>query len=177
MKQYDNTACYENRFCSSIIIVVILFVLAAAPACARSQFSGKVVRVADGDTITVLAPGNQQVKVRLYGIDCPEKRQAFGQRARQFTAQRVAGENVRVQVLDTDRYGRSVGVVYAENGGNLNKELLTNGMAWVYTKFCRASFCNDWKKDELRARKAKVGLWVDKRPVEPWIWRKTQRRR
>lgn len=168
---------YENIAYSVIITAAILLVLVSVSAYARSEFSGKVVRVADGDTITVLAPGNQQVKVRLYGIDCPEKRQAFGQRARQFTAGRVAGENVRVQVLDTDRYGRSVGVVYAYNGGNLNKELLSNGLAWVYTRYCKASFCNDWKQEELRARRAKVGLWVDKTPIEPWEWRKTQRRR
>lgn len=78
--------------------------------------------------------------------------------------------------MDTDRYGRTVGVVYAENGGNLNKELLTNGLAWVYTQFCKASFCNDWKQEELRARRAKVGLWVDKTPIEPWEWRKMRRR-
>lgn len=89
---------YEYIAYSGIIIAAILLVLASVSAHARSEFSGKVVRVADGDTITVLAPGNQQVKVRLYGIDCPERKQAFGQRARQFTASRVAGENVRVQV-------------------------------------------------------------------------------
>lgn len=161
----------------SVLIPLALLLCLAATALARSEISGKVVNVSDGDTITVLTPGNRQVKVRLYGIDCPEKKQAFGQRTTQFTAQRVAGENVRVQIIDTDRYGRSVGVVYAENGGNLNKELLTNGLAWVYTYFCKASFCNDWKQEELRARRAHVGLWVDKTPIEPWEWRRMRKRR
>ena len=124
----------------------------------------------------MLAPGNRQVKVRLYGIDCPERKQAFGQRAKQFMAQRVAGENVQVQIMDTDRYGRFVGVVYAENCGNLNKELLTNDLAWVYTQYCKASFCNDWKQEELRAKRSHVGLWVDKTPIEPWRFRKMRRR-
>lgn len=132
--------------------------------------------MSDGDTIIVLTPGYEQVKVRLYGIDCPEKKHAFGQRARQFTIQRVGGENVRVQILDTDKYGRSIGIVQTENGGILNKELLTNGLAWVYPHYCKASFCNEWKQQELNARRAKAGLWVDKTPIEPWNWRKSRRR-
>ena len=148
----------------------------AMTAFARSEFSGKVVRVADGDTITVLAPGNQQVKVRLYGIDCPEKGQAFGQKARRFTADRVAGRNVTVSVLDTDRYGRTVGVVKTEDGGILNRELLTNGYAWLYTRYCKASFCSEWQAQELRARKAKAGIWSDRAAMEPWNWRKANRR-
>ncbi len=84
---------------SSFILFCVLLLCMATTAFAGSEITGKVVKVADGDTVTVLAPGNRQVKVRLYGIDCPEKKQAFGQRARQFTAQRVAGENVRVQSM------------------------------------------------------------------------------
>lgn len=155
----------------------ILILAFAVTAFARSEFSGKVVRVADGDTITVLAPGNQQVKVRLYGIDCPEKGQAFGQKARHFTAERVAGRNVQVSVLDTDRYGRAVGVVKTEDGGILNQELLTNGYAWLYTRYCKATFCTEWQAQELRARTAKVGLWSDKTPMEPWNWRKANKGR
>lgn len=157
------------RFLALIVIFVLAFALTAF---ARSEFSGRVVRVADGDTITVLAPGNQQVKVRLYGIDCPEKGQAFGQKARSFTADRVAGRNVTVSVLDTDRYGRAVGVVKTDDGGVLNRELLANGYAWLYTRYCRASFCSEWQAQEMLARKAKAGLWLDKKPMEPWSWRK-----
>lgn len=89
-----------------LLCLAALFVLLlAGQAFARSEITGKVVKVADGDTITVLALGNQQVKIRLYGIDCPERKQAFGQRAKLFTAQRVAGEKVRVEIMDHDRYG------------------------------------------------------------------------
>ena len=161
----------------SFLIPLALLLCLAATAFARSEIEGKVVNVADGDTITVLMPDFEQVKVRLYGIDCPEKKQAFGQKATQFTAQRVAGENVRVQIMDTDRYGRSVGVVYTENGTNLNRELLTNGLAWVYDYFCKEPFCDNWKQEETRARRAHTGLWVDKNPIEPWEWRKMRKRR
>lgn len=161
------------RFAFLVSIFALLF---STITFARSEITGKVVKVADGDTITVLAPGNQQVKVRLYGIDCPERKQAFGQRARQFTVQRVAGENVRVEIMDHDRYGRIVGVVYAENGQNVNRELLSAGMAWVYAQFCKASFCNEWKRIEQNAKRAGVGLWVEKNPLPPWEWRKMRRK-
>lgn len=166
--------------CRAVRLAIFLFLfvlLLSASAFARSEISGKVVKVADGDTITVLAPGNHQIKVRLYGIDCPEKKQAFGQRARQFTAQRVAGKNVRVEIMDHDRYGRTVGVVYAENGQNVNREILSAGMAWVYTQFCKASFCSEWKSVEQKAKRAGAGLWVEKNPLPPWEWRKMRRGR
>lgn len=152
----------------------LVLLLVAASAFARSGFSGKVVKVADGDTITVLAPGNRQVKAHLYGIDCPEKKQAFGQRARQFTASRIAGQNVNVEILDTDSYGRAVGVVRTPDGGNLNRELLANGFAWVYTKYCKAAFCKDWKQDELLARQNRSGLWQDKAQSSPGTGGKRQ---
>ncbi|MBD5418326.1 MAG: thermonuclease family protein [Desulfovibrio sp.] len=150
----------KTRFLALSLMLVLAF---SVTAFARSEFSGKVVRVADGDTITVLVPGNQQEKVRLYGIDCPEKGQAFGQKARRFTADRVAGRNVTVSVLDTDRYGRAVGVVKTEDGRILNQELLANGYAWLYTRYCTASFCSEWQAQEMRAKKAKAGLWADRR--------------
>lgn len=157
--------------------LLLLLSFLASDVLARSAFSGRVVHVADGDTLTVLAPGNQQVKVRLYGVDCPEKKQAFGRQALNFTIERVAGRPVAVDMLDTDQYGRTVGLVRSEDGGILNQELLTNGLAWHYGRSCKASFCRQWKKDELRARQARKGLWRDGAPVEPWIWRKTHKRR
>lgn len=74
-------------------------------------FSGRVIRVADGDTITILTEGKEQKRIRLYGIDCPEKKQPFGQKAKQFTSNKVFGELVEVEEKDIDRYGRTVGIV------------------------------------------------------------------
>lgn len=128
-------------------LILLVFLTLFASRSSAAEFSGKVVNVSDGDTITVLTPDYRQIKVRLYGIDCPEKNQGFGQKARQFTADKVAGKNVTVEALDKDRYGRIVGLV-----GSLNQELVRLGLAWVYDKYCKASFCSQWKRDESRAR-------------------------
>ena len=140
-----------------------------------SQFDGQVVGVSDGDTITVLNDQKQQIKVRLYGVDCPESKQAFGTRARQFTSEQVFGKLVSVEVMDIDRYGRTVGIVSAPDGTTLNHELLENGMAWLYTAYCKAPVCGKWKQVEFSARQAKIGLWADKSPTPPWEYRKTGR--
>lgn len=158
--------------------IVFLGVIIAHVSClstfvsADSTFFGNVVHVLYGDTISVFGPGNQQVKVRLYGIDCPEKGQAFGQKARHYTAARVAGRNVQVRILGSDRYGRAVGVVRTDDGSILNQELLTNGYAWLYTRYCKAPFCSEWRRKEMRARKAEAGLWIDKNAIAPWEWRR-----
>lgn len=155
-----------------VCLVVLAALIFAQVSFASETITGKVVRVADGDTITVLTLGNQQVKVRFYGVDCPEKKQAFGQRARQFTASMVAGQQVDVEVINTDRYGRAVGVIISPDGTNVNQALLANGFAWYYGQYCKAPFCRQWKQEEMMARRDRRGLWVDKNPIEPWNWRK-----
>ena len=147
------------------LLLSLLFVL-LLPGIAFA-LSGRVISVTDGDTITLLVSGNRQVKIRLYGIDCPEKKQAFGQAARKFTAGMVAGRTVNVQDMGPDRYGRTVGIV-----GNLNEALLQAGLAWVYPQFCKASFCQKWKLMEAEARRARRGLWKEGNPVAPWKWRR-----
>lgn len=155
--------------------IILLFSLLILPATSfASTITGKVVSVADGDTITILDSNNQQTKIRLYGIDTPEKAQAFGNKAKKFTASLTAGQQANVKVYDTDRYGRSVGVVFV-NGTNVNEELIKNGYAWQYRKYCKASFCNDWLKLEEHARSFAFGLWIDSNPQPPWEWRKAKR--
>ncbi len=136
--------------------------------------SGKVVSIADGDTITILDDNKKQHKIRLYGIDTPEKSQAFGKAAKKHTSNLVARKRVQVTSYDTDKYGRTVGVV-AVDGVNVNRSLIENGFAWQYRRYCKASFCNDWLQLERSARAAKVGLWSDATPVPPWEWRKGKR--
>ena len=105
-------------------------------------FSGKVVGVADGDTITVLRD-KEQVRIRLYGIDTPERGQPFSKRAKQFTSKLVLRKVVEVKVMDTDRYGRTVALV-AVNKRILNEELLKAGYAWVYYQNCHELICYAW---------------------------------
>ena len=139
------------------------------------SWSGKVVHVADGDTITVLKDG-KEVRVRLYGIDTPEKAQWYGQNAKTFTSSQVMGKTVEVEEIDVDRYGRVVGLVSV---GNLilNRHLIEYGYAWVYRQYCKKSFCSEWAEVEAAAREAKRGLWKNANAVPPWEYRKSKRKK
>jgi endonuclease YncB( thermonuclease family) len=136
----------------------------------REPFDARVVGVADGDTITVL-DGTTQVKVRLNGIDCPERRQAFGARAKQLTSDLAFGKTVTVRPFGEDRYGRTLGEVVLPDGRVLNQELVAAGIAWHYTQYSKDETL---AKLERRAREARVGLWSEERPVAPWEFRKTR---
>lgn len=141
--------------------------------------TGRVVGVSDGDTLKVLTPERTELKVRLAGIDTPEKAQAYGKVAKYELSQLAFGRQVEVRVLTRDRYGRSVALVAVE-GRDLGLALLEAGMAWFY---------RDYQKDlppdvrqaydaaEAQARAAGKGLWRDPNPTPPWAWRKEQRRR
>jgi hypothetical protein len=113
------------------------------------------------------------VKIRLHGIDCPEKRQAFGQRAKQFTSNMTFGKTVTVKPTDQDRYGRIVAWIYVDFKC-LNEELVRAGFAWHYKKYSSDKNLAD---TEIAARHAKVGLWKDINPVPPWEFRRGKRLR
>ena len=157
-----------------IFVTAILFTLLAPSSGLCQNLSGKVISVADGDTITILTQGNKQVKIRLYGIDTPEKGQEFGSRAKKFTASLVADESVRVELITTDRYGKTVAMVFL-NDLNVNKEIVRSGFAWVYRKYCTEQICNEFYDDEEQARSAGLGLWHDAKPQPPWEWRNKDR--
>ncbi len=118
-----------------------------------ADFTGRVVGVSDGDTITVLHDGKGE-RIRLHGIDCPEKRQAFGNRAKQFTSKLVFGETVTVEVVDRDRYGRTVAEVLLPDGRSLNRELVRAGFAWMYRRYTNDQSLSDLEEE---ARVAGVG--------------------
>jgi endonuclease YncB( thermonuclease family) len=134
-------------------------------------YDAMVVKVADGDTITVLKD-RKQIKIRLYGIDCPEKRQDFSKRAKQFTSALVFGKQVKVEPVTTDRYGRTVAWVSVD-GKSLNRELIKAGLAWWFKKY--APDDKDLEELEIEARKAEVGLWVRSDAIPPWEYRKSRR--
>lgn len=149
-------------------IIMVLVVLFFPVFC--FALDGKVVGVSDGDTVTVLSIDKQQIKVRLYGVDCPEKAQDYGQKAKQFTSDLVFGKIVDLEKVDQDRYGRTVGIVKA-GGKVLNEELLKNGFAWQYSQYCKRPECSQWKQYEEQARSSKAGLWAGKDPIAPWSFR------
>ncbi len=136
---------------------------------------GKVVKVTDGDTLTVLDQNGKFVTVRLYGVDCPEYRQAGGQEAYDYTRELVFLKEVSLTVLNVDRYGREVALVHLPDGRILNQELVADGQAWVYDNYCKESFCAAWKALQLKAKLEKKGLWKKSSPKAPWIWRKENR--
>ena len=129
------TLCHASaRPIKKLLFTLVLTVTLAALAWSQpTSWTGKVVGVSDGDTITVMHHGKGE-KIRLYGIDCPEKRQAFGKRAKQFTSGMVFGKNVEVRPVTIDRYGRTIAWVYV-NGTCLNEELLKAGFAWHYKRY------------------------------------------
>lgn len=127
--------------------------------------SGKVVSIHDGDTITVLN-GKKQTKVRLYGIDAPEKKQDYGQRSKQFLASLIAGQMVEVEPKGKDRYKRTLGIIHYK-GQDINAQMVLNGYAWAYVKYSRI-----YVDHENIARKNKRGLWQSSNPTPPWVWRK-----
>ena len=143
--------------------------------CLTWAWPGKVVGIADGDTIIVLREGKQQVKIRLYGIDCPERGQAFSRKAKQFISEMVFGKEVEVEPVDVDRYGRLVALVTISES-LVNEELVNAGFAWVYTRYCDRPICERWKVLENEAREAKRGLWADPNPLPPWEFRRQERK-
>ena len=138
------------------------------PSSSLAATEGRVVAIADGDTFTLLTGDKQQVKIRLYGIDCPEKKQDFGQVAKQRLSDLVFGQKVSIIKKDIDRYGRTVALVYKKDIC-INEELLKEGLAWHYVTYDQNPA---WERLEKQARREKRGLWVQPHPLPPWEWRK-----
>lgn len=142
------------------------------PHAIAESFSATVVGVSDGDTITVLSNA-RQFKLRLANIDCPEKSQAFGKRAKQFTSDLAFGKTVLVQGHGTDLYGRIKAEVILPGGLSLNKSLVSEGYAWCYRKYCDDP---SYFTCEEEAHRLRLGLWSQGDPVAPWTYRKLRRR-
>lgn len=135
--------------------------------------TGKVVSVADGDTITVLDAENNQHKIRLMGIDAPEKSQPFGQASKKNLSNLVFAKTVTVEWLKRDRYKRVIGKVLFEKM-DVCLEQVKSGFAWHYKQYEREQLVDDrslYANAEVSARKERVGLWADADPVEPSKYR------
>lgn len=140
---------------------------------AAGEWTGPVVAIADGDTLSVLRD-NRPVKIRLWGVDCPESRQDFGTAARKFLGQHAHGKTVTVHERGRDRYGRVVTLVEVD-GVNLNRALVEAGLAWVYRHYCREPERSAWDAAEADAREQRIGLWTHPHPTPPWEWRRDRR--
>lgn len=163
---------WRSKYNSKWLVVAVLSLTAfavQASSVLAEQFTGKVVAIIDGDTIEVMREGRAE-RVRLNGIDCPESHQAFGTRAKQFTAAAVFGKQVTVRTHDRDRYGRAIGDVTLLDGSSLNQALVQAGLAWWYREYSTDRVLE--RLDE-EARNAKRGLWADPHPIPPWEFRKS----
>ena len=140
--------------------------------------TGRVVRIADGDTITVLDAMNTQHRIRLQGIDAPESHQAFGTQSKKNLSDLIFDKEVTVVYDKIDQYGRLVGkIIFA--GRDINLEQVKAGMAWHYKQFEREQSPEDrelYAQAEDQARSARRGLWVDANPIEPDEFRRDERR-
>lgn len=154
------------------VIRLLFLVFALAPAMA---FAGpcKVIDVSDGDTFTCFTDENEEVKVRLAEIDAPEMNQPYGDRSKQSLFSLISSEMVRLDVQDTDRYGRTVARVKRVDGVDVNAEQIRRGAAWAYPKYLKDKTL---KVFELEAKNSQQGLWAlpasDQMP--PWEWRQTK---
>lgn len=139
---------------------------------AGEVFQGAVVGVSDGDSLTVMREG-RGVKVRLFGVDCPESRQPFGYKAKQFTAALAFGRTVVVTVRDQDRYHRFVAEIRLADGTDVGRELVRVGLAWWYERYAKEDRVLERLQAAARARQ--TGLWSDPKAVPPWEFRRARR--
>jgi len=157
--------------------LTLLFVLLNFVVCgvsAETILDGRVVEVADGDTLTVLDAQKKQHKIRLLGIDAPEKAQPFGQKSKESLSGLAFQKQVQVRSSKQDRYGRTVGQVFV---GNMDVclEQVKLGMAWHYKTYQREQSPEDrmlYDRAESQAREQRVGLWQDPSPIEPSAFRR-----
>ena len=156
----------------TVIMLLVTLLLANIPAEATTVYEGEVTRISDGDTIRLKWKGGE-LKVRLAEIDTPEKRQPYGQAAKQALSDMIWGNPVKVIAVDTDRYGRIIGRLYV-HGEYINLKMVAGGHAWVYRKYSRDPAMLD---AENRARAAGIGIWAlqEDQRIPPWEWRRQQR--
>jgi endonuclease YncB( thermonuclease family) len=140
----------------------------------KEAIIGKVVAITDGDTFKLLTKDSTLIKVRLANIDCPERKQPFFKRAKQFVSDAIFSKTVTLNVLKKDRYRRYVSNVIYDDSLSLSHKLVRNGLAWHYKKYSKDSLLQAL---EDNAKKNKVGLWQDKNAIPPWEWRDLRKKK
>lgn len=154
---------------------VAAFLLGVAAICAQADvLNGRVVGVSDGDTIVVLDKSMSQHRIRLQGIDAPEKSQPFGQRSKEYLSSQVFNQEVQVEYEKRDKYGRLVGKVLVDSV-DINLSVVSSGLAWHYKQYESEQSAADrllYADAELKAREGRLGLWSDRDPQPPWLFRR-----
>ncbi len=152
--------------------IVLSFSVSMSQSAEYQTWRGIVTRIIDGDTICVKKQGTE-IRIRLYGIDCPEKGQKYFQQAKAFVEEAVLGKIIKLEELYHDRYKREVCIIFVD-GKIINRELVAAGLARVYPLFCSdPALCAQWRRDEIRARENALGMWsLDPAPDPPWRHRR-----
>ncbi|MDR2771981.1 MAG: thermonuclease family protein [Elusimicrobiota bacterium] len=151
------------------LIFLFLFVPTLALAISPIRtVSGKVTKVLDGDTVNLVTYEGETLKIRLYGLDAPEKAQNYGPQASAALARWISGKEVEVEIYDVDRYGRSVGVIKI----NVNQQMIIDGNAWHYARYDKLNTAAVWQADENMAKAQRLGLWRDPNAINPEIFRR-----
>lgn len=169
----------------SIRLTSLLTAICISTCAYGSTLQGKVVGVSDGDTITVLTEGNMPEKIRLVGVDAPEKRQAFGEKSKMNLSRLVYGKTVEVVWSHKDRYGRIIGKVLVSQNNCSSKcptldaglSQIEDGFAWHYKQYQSEQTAKDrmvYSNAEREARQQKVGLWAEVSPTPPWSYRRNK---
>lgn len=173
----NNTSQGRQRFlrpavaCAAACAVALSLLVGVVQCAEPYTVEGKCVGITDGDTLVVLDSKNAQHRIRLTGIDAPEKKQPHGMDAKQALSKFAFGKQVVVTVASKDRYGRELGSVVAD-GFDVNGSMVLHGFAWVYRDYKFPAVYLDY---EAEARKKKRGLWATANPIRPQDWRKGQR--
>lgn len=161
----------------ALLLGIAIIVLAAAAVMLHSAHDGDtlaVLSVHDGDSLRLRRADGQGMAVRLYGVDCPELGQPYGEAARDLT-RRLVARSVTVLPTGGKSWRREVAVVLLHDGRSLQSALVEAGMAWVDDRFCRSPECGGWRQAQATARAARRGLWADADPMPPWQWRKAKK--
>jgi endonuclease YncB( thermonuclease family) len=158
-------------FLAFLLLISVKPLLAHIPA--LHSVKGRVVKIVDGDTYDLLLPDGT-LRIRMEGIDAPEKGMAYYHAAKNYLGALCSGKVIRAEYQKTDRYGRCLAKSYLPDGTELSASMLAAGMAWHYKKYNQEAYLD---RLERQARKARKGLWAESNPIAPWDYRKARRKK
>ncbi|GGI56969.1 thermonuclease family protein [Winogradskyella haliclonae] len=158
----------------AFLLLLIVSINADSKSVKKETIIGKVVGITDGDTFKLLTKDSTLIKVRLANIDCPESKQPFSKKAKQFVSDAIFSKMVTLKILKRDRYQRYISNVIYDDSLSLCHELVKNGLAWHYRKYSKDSILQAL---EDNARGNRLGLWQDKNAIAPWEWRDRKKKK
>lgn len=153
---------------SLLLFTLIILISCSSKKSNNTDFineTGRVVGIIDGDTYDILIDGNNSVRIRMEGIDAPEKGMPYYKKAKRYLSDLCFDKTVRLEIRNTDKHGRKVAFSYLEDGTELSHEMIKAGLAWHFKKY---NSDDDLAKLEIEAQNAKIGIWSIENPMSPW---------